>query len=397
MLHAVIVAVAKESAEIIARMAQQSGHITVDYVFCPAESAHHLVRSMNGLSPELVLVEMGSARNASFCQLIREKAPDAVMVGFSTVEPTMLDPLWPYAPSHDQPVEPWPLTPDDLLRVTRTAMELHFPGPIENVIAILPAKAGCGASTTVLNIAGELSGSFQRKALVIEADLRSGVLSEALNITPECSLARTLGNSDMLPTLMWPQHVSEVHGIHIMPSRRESVKPLPEWYQYRRLLRFAAPRYDLTIVDLPEIINDATIEVVRLARVVYVVTTPELPSLQLARSRIAELDEVLDDPDRVRIILNRWHRSDVHPRDVGTALHRSVEAVLPNDYLSVKKAILENSCVDGNTGLGRAYHALAGFLIGEMPAPLVEQPKSKLFAALVQPHLRVARRMITGE
>lgn len=392
MLHAVIVAVAKESAEIIARIAQQSGHIKVDYVFCPAESAHHFVRSMNGLSPELVLVEMGSARNASFCPLIREKAPGAVMVGFSTADPAMVDPLWPDAPSHDQPVQPWPLSPDELVRVTRKAMESQFPGPMKNVVAVLPAKAGCGASTTVLNVAGELSGSFQRKVLLMEADLRSGVLSEALNITPECSLARTLETSDILPTLLWRQHVNEVHGFDIMPSRRESVRPLPEWYQYGRLLRFAAPRYDLTIVDLPEIINEATTEVVRLARVVYVVTTPELPALQLARSRIAELDEVLDDPDRVRIIVNRWHRSDVHPSDVSRALHRSVEAVLPNDYLSVKKAILGSSCVDRNTGLGRAYHALAGFLIGEMPPPLVEQPKSKLLAALVQPHLRVARR-----
>ena len=64
MLHAVILATAKESAETLARMAQQSGHIKIDCVFCPVESAHHFVLRLNGLNPELVFIEMGDSRNA---------------------------------------------------------------------------------------------------------------------------------------------------------------------------------------------------------------------------------------------------------------------------------------------------------------------------------------------
>ncbi len=41
-----------------------------------------------------------------------------------------------------------------------------------------------------------------------------------------------------------------------------------------------------------------------------------------------------------------------------------VEAVLPNDYPVVRKSILQNSLVTGNSRLGSAYQRLAGFLIG---------------------------------
>lgn len=390
MLHAVILATAKESAETLARMAQQSGHIKIDCVFCPVESAHHFVLRLNGLNPELVFIEMGDSRNASFCGLVRDKAPESVMLGFSVSEPAMIDPSWPFSPG--DPVEPWPLTPGELLRNVRRAIERKYPGPIPNIVAMLPAKAGCGASTTLINVAGKLDEDFQRKVLIVEADLRSGALAEAMNVTPQCSVADTLAESDTLAAMLWSQQVVEIGNVELMPSRRESSGPLPQWYEYSRLLRHTSSRYDMVLVDLPEVVNDATAEVVRMARAVYVVTTPELPSLQLARSRISELEQMLDDTERIRIIVNRWHRNDVHPRDVANALRRPVEAVLPNDYMSVKKAILRNGYVDGKTSLGEAYRALAGFLVNAMPPPQVEEPKSKLLAAFVPAHVGVRKR-----
>ncbi|MBS1877585.1 MAG: hypothetical protein JSU00_30515 [Acidobacteria bacterium] len=390
MLHAIILAVGKESAEAMVRIVQRSGHIKVDSVFAPAESAHHFVLKLNGLSPELVLIEMGDDRNASYCSLVRERAPEAIMLGFSTREPAMVDPVWPSNPT--EPREPWPLTPSELVRIARRGYALRYPGPFDNLVAMLPAKAGCGASTTLLNVAGKLDQSFQKRVLVVDGDLRSGALAETLNTTPTCSVAHTLADSYHLPTLMWNQQVLEQDGVHLMPSRRDACGPLPQWYEWARLMRFAASRYDMVMVDLPEVINDASAEVVRLARAVYVVTTPELPALQLARSRIAELNDVQPDADRIRILINRWHRSDVHPRDVAKALGRRVEAVLPNDYLSVKKAILRNGYVDAKTSLGAAYGALAGFLVNAGPPPMVEEPKSKLLAAFVPAQVQIRRR-----
>lgn len=46
-----------------------------------------------------------------------------------------------------------------------------------DLFAFLPAKAGCGCSTIVLNTAAALANRLDRKTLLIEADLRSGVLS----------------------------------------------------------------------------------------------------------------------------------------------------------------------------------------------------------------------------
>lgn len=376
MLHALVIAVSKEAAEIVSRVAQKSGHVQIDSVLCPLGSIHHLTRMVNTFSPDVVLAEMGDMENAARCVEFQRARPDVPVVGFS-IAPMMIDGDWPGRGGY-APVQPWPLNPDQLMRTMRDAIRGKSQGPLKNLIAILPAKAGSGASTIVLNIAGQLAGPFARHVLVIEADLRSGSLADTLGVTPETPLAKTLEHADGLSSALWSNYITEVAGIHLMATARKRIETLPQWYSYYHLVRSAADKYDPILVDLPEVINSATAELVRTARIVYLVTTPELPSLQLARSRLEELDAEMDSPERVRIILNRWHPGDIDPAQVAQVLKRQVEAVIPNDYRSVRKAILKNCFVSNGSRLGGAYRKLAGFLVGENEPPKMGFSRSLL-------------------
>src|SRR4029077_12392611 len=104
----------------------------------------------------------------------------------------------------------------------------------------------------------------------------------------------------------WRNIVVPINGIDVLPTDRTRKEPVPTWINYFHLLRFAASRYELIVVDLPEIINDATAEIVRRARSVYVVTTPERCPVKLAEERLAELAFRGVEREKISLIINRW-------------------------------------------------------------------------------------------
>jgi MinD-like ATPase involved in chromosome partitioning or flagellar assembly len=98
------------------------------------------------------------------------------------------------------------------------------------------------------------------------------------------SVLDALENAGELDYSLWTKYVTKVHNVDFLladPKKRV----LPSWTNYHHLLDFAASRYDHILVDLPEMVNDATVETVRRAKSVFVVCTPELPSLALAPQR----------------------------------------------------------------------------------------------------------------
>jgi Flp pilus assembly CpaE family ATPase len=109
---------------------------------------------------------------------------------------------------------------------------------------------------------------------------------------------------------------------------------------------------------------------------VFIVCTPELPSLKLAQRRCKELESRGLAASRIGIIVNRWHPTDVKESDIEALLEHGVAAIFPNDYTSVQNAILNGALVSSATALGKTYLSLARILAG-VPDPY-SPPKSML-------------------
>ena len=118
------------------------------------------------------------------------------------------------------------------------------------------------------------------------------------------------------------------------------------------------------LVDLPEVVNDATAEVVSRAAYVFIVCTPELLSLELARQRSEELRGRGVDEKQISVLLNRSLKSDIPSADVEEIVGHPIFAVLPNDYRGLGRAVLEVKLKPQITELGKAYSALARKLAG---------------------------------
>jgi Flp pilus assembly CpaE family ATPase len=151
-------------------------------------------------------------------------------------------------------------------------------------------------------------------------------------------------------------------------------EPVPAWTNYFRLLRFAAPKYDLMMVDLPEVVNTATAEAVRRSRAIYVVSTPEFSSLKLAQQRCKELENWGVEHGRIQALLNRGHKNDMGAKDAEEILECPVAATFPNDYKAMRKAGANGGFIEGRSELGQAYLSF-----GKMIAGVEEEKKSSWF------------------
>ncbi|MBI3667209.1 MAG: AAA family ATPase [Acidobacteria bacterium] len=291
---------------------------------------YQLVQLLDVFNPEVVFLEIGATETElRIAREIRSCHPKTAVLGFGQhCDPERLRTLT------ESGVDENLLQPFDsekLQQVVTRVVAAKAAGVRDNVIAFLPAKAGNGATTTASRLAASLAQDWQQKLLLLEADLESGALAVLLGLEPEHSIIDALEQSQWLTDALWSTLPSKVHGFELlpMPGARSSAA-ISRW-EYQRVLTFARARYDTVIVDLPELVDDATEAIVHQAKVVYIVCTPEKPSLFLARRRVDELTLRRAPESRLQIVLNRCRDQGAKREEIEKFLERKVSFILPDE------------------------------------------------------------------
>lgn len=365
------------SANAIENLIHESGVFKLAVKTDPLRSAHETVRLIGIHDPEIILLDLSDWTEVSSLarQLLRSKAR-GVRIGFKSTWNRLELLTFEEAGIIDLLREPF--SHHDLETAAYDALHRGRSVADQNIVALLPAKAGGGCSTVALNVAAALADCHARKVLLIESDRRSGILSIMLNLKNRSGLSEALQQAGEMTPVEWQQHSVWVSGIHLLPANPARRGPPATWAEYYQLLRFAQKPYDFVFVDLPEVVNEATAEVVKSARAICIVCTPEVPSLKMAAQRIAELEACQIPGDRIHVVVNRWERDGLSIKDVEKVLERSIFATLPNDYKQVKNAILESRLVAQESRFGRSCRALAQKVSGLPDAP----PSESKFAFL---------------
>lgn len=359
MISSLIIAPDPVWRQVVHEAAAASELVLIHRVFDQYPYPYDLVRAMNTVTPDIVFLDLKDAGKAAECaSLIRAESPRAVIIGFGS-DPAQSSP--PAEPGIAA-VLPAPLglaafrqIVEESFRKTRTEVQ-------SNLLAFLPSKAGSGASTVALHTACALASAFKKKVLFMEADLRSGVLSVFLNLTPEGTIQGALRAASEMDSFKLERCLTRKLGVEFLLSDNSAHQPLPAWNQYFELLEFVRARYDWILADLPEIVNPATAEIVRRALYVFTVCTQEVLSLKLAERRQQELLAHGVARERSRLILNRWHKTEIAARDIEEFLRAPIQAVIPNDYRAFRTALYEGRCVPLNSAAGKAFVEFAGAL-----------------------------------
>ncbi|MEQ1948766.1 MAG: P-loop NTPase [Bryobacteraceae bacterium] len=331
----------------------------------PEASVSDVTRMLRSSDPDLILVDLNDWANARF---LVEAIPGAKLkgkiIGFR--ESWTREEQLEFAEAGVQHLLREPFSPADLDDAIYTVLHCGEPIPKPGVIAFLPAKAGGGCSTVALHAAAAL-GASGKKVLLVEADIRSGAYSLMLNVKSPLSLQDVLQRTGDLTPVEWQRMYVSVEGIDLLLA--DPAKPAfrASWTGYHQLLHFARKIYDYVVVDLPEVVNDATAEVARTAETVFVVCTPEILSLRLASLRCQEVEAYGVSSARIKAIINRYLRDGIGVADIERSIGRPVFATLVNDYGEVHHAIMEYRVASPASAFAKDCRVLAQKINGEVP------------------------------
>jgi cellulose biosynthesis protein BcsQ len=371
LLRTLLISASSGSANNLRYLADACGVFLVLKDFQSLPSSFELQRSFS-LEPEIILLTTNDETAALPAQ-IRGLCPGALLIGVGS---PVASPAAPVSCQLGHDAEP-----EDLLRALPAAIAGRLSASKCQLVSFMPAKAGSGCSTIALNIAACLARAHSKRVLLIDADLRSSVLTAMAGDMPDNGIEILFDQFDSLITVNLERNRIQWHGVDLLLSTRSIKGSPPSAAHYLRLLSAAAGRYDTIVTDLPELVNPATLAVVRASSDVFLVCTPELPALTLAQQRLSELDRIGLADDGVGIIVNRWHRTDPDRKGLAELLDHTRIHTFPNDYPAVRKSFAGHAPIgsskladaikdftenllnpgDANKGIGAAIKNLFGF------------------------------------
>jgi pilus assembly protein CpaE len=208
--------------------------------------------------------------------------------------------------------------------------------------AYLPAKPGAGASTIAANATWAFSEQQDAKVLLADFDTYSGMTGFMFNVEHEYSLADAIGRTVNLDEESWHRLVKKVRNIDLLlsgaPRLSDDSLGLK---QLGQLLQFIRRSYTVVNTDLPDSFDERSLAVLREASRIFLVTTPEIQSLRMARMK-AGLLRKLELEDKACLLVNRVSRkSDLGADEIEETVGMPVFMSFPCDYADVTKSIRE--------------------------------------------------------
>jgi Flp pilus assembly CpaE family ATPase len=230
----------------------------------------------------------------------------------------------------------------------------------------MQARGGDGATTLALHVAAGLTEAKKQRVLLIDLDFHSGALDFRLGLKPESTVVDALGRVDEIDDL-WNRLKTPWKMFDVLPSP-PSTRTLPaKTLQFLpALLDYLLRVYPVVVVDMPPEFFSSYPEIASLLDSVYVVATPQLTSLHLARRRLLELEASGLQNDQIKAILNRFgsNRKILTPGEIEKALGMPISAQIDNDFEAARAASFQADLVPAGSRLGRQFAGVARLIIG---------------------------------
>ena len=322
-----------------------------------------LVRFLRAAAPEIVFLSVASSQKAlDLAGRIEAQAPGTQIVAVDReVNPAALVETM-RAGIREFFARPFET---DVLQQALQRLEQILerkPASIEStdlLFAFIPAKAGVGCSTLALNTSIALSRLQETKTLLVDFDLNCGMIDFMLQTESKYSITAAVENAHQMDETLWDKLVASRGDLDIIPAGRTAPGFRIDAIQIRYLLEFARRNYQVICADLSGILEKFSIEILHEAKQIFLVCTPEVPSLHLAREKL-RFFRTMDLDSRVKILLNRAQkRSFIPVSEIEKVLNMPVFMAFPNDYVGVHKALTAGKQVNPASELGKGFQALA--------------------------------------
>lgn len=246
----------------------------------------------------------------------------------------------------------------------------------DKFIAVMGAKGGVGATTVAVNLGAQLCSSTRKRVVLLDLARPLGNVHLLLDLSPSFGIRDAVANLERLDSHFFAGLLThhktnlEIVGGAMQPEEWDTI-PVPA---LDRLVNVAQNSFDFVLADVGSQFSSEWSPMLRMAAMVLVVAEANVPALWTLDRRLAAMKAFGIEPDRIRIVINRWHKGDEETlQTMQKNLNHSICSYLPNDFRRVSAAVNHGVPLgaDGrNDVLSNRYRQLAAHVAGieEIPA-----------------------------
>ncbi|HEY3743138.1 MAG TPA: hypothetical protein VGL53_24995 [Bryobacteraceae bacterium] len=381
MLRGLIISPDVDLAERLGRALNELGQVSVVRSFDHYPNSVELTRAIRATAPELTFIAVDAMPKVQeIVKLLEADAPGMQFVAVSreTDPQILLEAMrvglreFVSAPFPRQALEE---------AITRIGEQLRKRPALvtttDQIYSFLPSKAGVGTSTLALNISVALSKMPDTGVILSDFDMNSGMMRFMLKLTNEYSVGDACEHSNNMDEALWPQLVTKLGNLDVLHAGKLNPNIRIEGAQIRHLIDFLRRNYRVLCFDLSGNLEKYSLEIMHESKKIFLVCTPEIPSLHLAREKFLFLKS-LDLEDRISVLVNRCQKRQVISNDqIEQILGLPVQMIFPNDYQGVHKSVTLGRWIDFNSDLGKHVHYFASNLIEGRKSGMQSPAKKK--------------------
>jgi pilus assembly protein CpaE len=367
---------------------EASGHIEIARFIDHYPTGVELIRTVRALAADILFIDFGSmAKGLEIIQTLETEGSPLQIVGFDRkLDPAVLRETM-RAGVREFLAEPFEArTVIETLASIKAQLDKRpaVYHSTDQIFTFLPSKAGVGTSTIAANVSAALAWRANTHVLLADFDLSSGMLRFMLKLTNEFSVPDALERSADVDENLWPQLVTSIGGMDVLHAGRLNPNYRIEPAQIISLMAFMRRTYQVLCFDLSGNLEKYSLELMQESKRILLVCTGEIPSLHLAREKMAFLKEQ-GLSARVGVVLNRMHKHPLFSKDqVEDLLGVPVLRVFANDYQAVNRAVENGKLLEPDSELGRSFTDFAAQLLNQ-PAAKTEPAKRRFLEFLRPP------------
>jgi pilus assembly protein CpaE len=352
---------------------EATGHVNIARKMDGYPEGADLLRSVRANASEVVFVDFAEVDKAlSVVKLLEARAAQVQIVAFDEhADPDVLRQSM-RAGVREFLISPFPR--QAVMDTLSNIKEMLVKKPVvhestNQVFSFLPSKAGVGASTIAANVCAAMGRLPDTRVLLSDFDLSSGMLRFMLKLTNDNCVPDAIERLKDMDENLWPQLVTTIKGVDVLHAGRLNPNLRIDPTHIGQLVEFMRRMYGVLCFDHSGNLERYSLELMQESKRIILVCTAEIPSLHLAREKMAFLKD-LGLSGRVSVVLNRMHKKPLFAKDqVEDVLGVPVVRVFPNDYHAVNHSVQEGKLIEPSGELGRSF--------AEFAAQLMDQPASK--------------------
>lgn len=242
-------------------------------------------------------------------------------------------------------------------------------GFLEKLIVVMGSKGGVGTTTVAVNLGVQLSTYAQKRTVLLDFARPLGNVHLLLDLQAKFGIRDAVENLDRLDSHFFSglltRHKTKLEVLSgaMQPEEWQSIAVPP----LERIVNVAQSSFDIVLVDIGSQFSSEWSQVLRTARMILLVAETNVPALWTLERRLLALKGFGIDPDRARIIINRWHKGDDEAlKSIQKEISRPVFACLPNDFRKASEAVNLGTPIEQNHNnvLSNRYRHIACQLAG---------------------------------